>query len=101
MDATITGCDYTVKIPMSHEVDSLNVAAASAVAFWELGKKVRECFLTFFQAMFKASSKTPAFFTRHSFPKVGFHNQKISLYLSYNPLYSLFHLRHCFITIFI
>ncbi len=35
-DATITGCDYTVKIPMSHGVDSLNVAAASAVAFWEL-----------------------------------------------------------------
>ena len=33
---TIAGCDYTVKIPMSHEVDSLNVAAASAVAFWEL-----------------------------------------------------------------
>ena len=39
VDATITGCDYTVKIPMSHEVDSLNVAAASAVAFWELGKR--------------------------------------------------------------
>lgn len=38
-DATITSCDYTVKIPMSHEVDSLNVAAASAVAFWELGKR--------------------------------------------------------------
>ena len=37
--ATIADCDYTVKIPMSHEVDSLNVAAASAVAFWELGKK--------------------------------------------------------------
>ena len=35
---TIDGCDYTVKIPMSHGVDSLNVAAASAVAFWELGK---------------------------------------------------------------
>ena len=33
---TIAGCDYTVRIPMSHEVDSLNVAAASAVAFWEL-----------------------------------------------------------------
>lgn len=33
---TIAGCDYTVKIPMSHQVDSLNVAAASAVAFWEL-----------------------------------------------------------------
>ena len=35
-DATIEGCDYTVKIPMFHGVDSLNVAAASAVAFWEL-----------------------------------------------------------------
>ena len=37
MDETISGCDYTVKIPMSHGVDSLNVAAASAVAFWQLG----------------------------------------------------------------
>lgn len=36
---TITNCDYTVKIPMYHSVDSLNVAAASAVAFWELRKK--------------------------------------------------------------
>ena len=35
-EATIAGCDYTVKIPMAHGVDSLNVAAASAVAFWEL-----------------------------------------------------------------
>lgn len=35
---TIADCDYTVKIPMSHDVDSLNVAAASAVAFWQLGK---------------------------------------------------------------
>ncbi len=35
---TIAECDYTVKIPMAHGVDSLNVAAASAVAFWELGK---------------------------------------------------------------
>ena len=34
-DTTITACDYTVKIPMSHGVDSLNVAAASAVAFWQ------------------------------------------------------------------
>lgn len=34
---TIADCDYTVRIPMSHGVDSLNVAAASAVAFWELG----------------------------------------------------------------
>ena len=33
---TISACDYTVKIPMSHGVDSLNVAAASAVAFWQL-----------------------------------------------------------------
>ena len=37
MDETISNCDYTVKIPMSHGVDSLNVAAASAVAFWQLG----------------------------------------------------------------
>ena len=36
---TIFDCDYTVKIPMYHGVDSLNVAAASAVAFWELRKK--------------------------------------------------------------
>jgi tRNA G18 (ribose-2'-O)-methylase SpoU len=36
---TIDACDYTVKIPMSHGVDSLNVAAASAVAFWQLGKR--------------------------------------------------------------
>lgn len=35
-DSTIADCDYTVRIPMSHGVDSLNVAAASAVAFWEL-----------------------------------------------------------------
>ena len=35
-DKTIANCDYTVKIPMYHGVDSLNVAAASAVAFWEL-----------------------------------------------------------------
>ncbi len=33
---TIADCDYTVRIPMSHEVDSLNVAAASAVAFWQM-----------------------------------------------------------------
>jgi tRNA G18 (ribose-2'-O)-methylase SpoU len=33
---TIAACDYTVCIPMSHHVDSLNVAAASAVAFWQL-----------------------------------------------------------------
>ena len=36
---TIAGCDYTVMIPMSHGVDSLNVAAASAVALWQLGKR--------------------------------------------------------------
>lgn len=35
-DSTIAECDYTVRIPMSHGVDSLNVAAASAVAFWQL-----------------------------------------------------------------
>lgn len=38
-DSTIADCDYTVKIPMYHGVDSLNVAAASAVAFYQLGKK--------------------------------------------------------------
>lgn len=38
-DSTIAGCDYTVRIPMYHGVDSLNVAAASAVAFWQLGKR--------------------------------------------------------------
>lgn len=38
---TIAQCDYTVKIPMSHGVDSLNVAAASAVAFWQLGRQNR------------------------------------------------------------
>lgn len=38
-DKTIADCDYTVCIPMSHGVDSLNVAAASAVAFWQLGRK--------------------------------------------------------------
>lgn len=36
---TIAECDYTVRIPMSHGVDSLNVAAASAVAFWQLGRR--------------------------------------------------------------
>lgn len=36
-DRTIADCDYTVKIPMAHGVDSLNVAAAGAVAFWQLG----------------------------------------------------------------
>lgn len=38
-DRTIAACDYTVCIPMSHGVDSLNVAAASAVAFWQLRAK--------------------------------------------------------------
>jgi tRNA G18 (ribose-2'-O)-methylase SpoU len=33
---TVAHCDYTARIPMSHNVDSLNVAAASAVAFWQL-----------------------------------------------------------------
>ena len=37
--STISDCDYTVCIPMSHGVDSLNVAAASAVAFWQLGNR--------------------------------------------------------------
>ena len=37
-DTTIADCDYVVRIPMSHQVDSLNVAAASAVAFWQLGR---------------------------------------------------------------
>lgn len=36
--STISDCDYTIRIPMSHGVDSLNVAAASAVAFWQLTK---------------------------------------------------------------
>lgn len=40
-DSTIDGCDYTVKIPMYHGVDSLNVAAASAVAFYQLGRTGR------------------------------------------------------------
>ena len=38
-EKTIADCDYTVMIPMAHGVDSVNVAAASAVAFWELGKR--------------------------------------------------------------
>ncbi len=37
--STIDASDFTIKIPMFHGVDSLNVAAASAVAFWELGKR--------------------------------------------------------------
>lgn len=38
-DSTIASCDFTVRIPMSNGVDSLNVAAASAVAFWQLGNR--------------------------------------------------------------
>lgn len=38
LEKTIADSDYTVKIPMSHGVDSLNVAAASAVTFWQLCK---------------------------------------------------------------
>ena len=41
-DDTIANCDYTVRIPMSHGVDSLNVAAASAVAFYQLGTLCRK-----------------------------------------------------------
>ena len=37
---TIADCDYTVRIPMYHDVDSLNVAAASAVAFWQLRNRM-------------------------------------------------------------
>jgi len=36
---TIENCDYTVKIPMHNDVDSLNVAASAAIAFWQLGNK--------------------------------------------------------------
>ena len=39
---TIDGSDYVVKIPMAHGVDSLNVAAASAVAFWALGNRMKK-----------------------------------------------------------
>lgn len=42
--ATIAGCDYTVKIPMAHGVDSLNVAAASTVAFWQLCGPARQSY---------------------------------------------------------
>ena len=38
-ESVIQSCDYTVLIPMSHGVNSLNVAAASAVAFWQLGNR--------------------------------------------------------------
>ena len=40
-ESTISRCDYTVRIPMEHGVDSLNVAASSAVAFWELRKSMK------------------------------------------------------------
>ena len=39
---TIADADYVVRIPMSHQVDSLNVAAAAAVAFWQLRRPVME-----------------------------------------------------------
>lgn len=39
---TIADCDYTVRIPMQHGVDSLNVAAASAVAFWQLPGEIKK-----------------------------------------------------------
>lgn len=38
-DGTLAKCDYTVRIPMDHDVDSLNVAAAAAVTFWEICRK--------------------------------------------------------------
>lgn len=41
-ESTISQCDHTVKIPMLHGVDSLNVAAAAAVAFWQLRKRETE-----------------------------------------------------------
>ena len=41
-DSTIAACDHTVLIPMAHQVDSLNVAAAAAIAFWELGSSAQE-----------------------------------------------------------
>jgi tRNA G18 (ribose-2'-O)-methylase SpoU len=41
-DVTIAECDYTVKIPMYYGVDSLNVAAASAIAFYQLGNKTNK-----------------------------------------------------------
>ena len=42
-ESTIRACDYTVKIPMYHGVDSLNVGAAGAIAFWQIkkGGKIR------------------------------------------------------------
>ena len=47
-DGTISDCDYTVKIPMYHGVDSLNVAAASAVAFYQLGNKYNDTLELFY-----------------------------------------------------
>ena len=41
-DGTIADCDYVVRIPMAPGVDSLNVAAASAVAFWEISRPPNE-----------------------------------------------------------
>lgn len=40
-EETINACDYTVKIPMYHDVDSLNVANAAAISFWQLGNKTK------------------------------------------------------------
>lgn len=40
--SAVDACDYTVMIPMHHGVDSLNVAAASAVAFWQLGRRTKK-----------------------------------------------------------
>ena len=37
LDSTIEACDYTVLVPMAHQVDSLNVSVAAGIAFWELG----------------------------------------------------------------
>lgn len=41
-DRTIADCDYTVRIPMARNVDSLNASVAGAIAFWELGNKIPE-----------------------------------------------------------
>ena len=60
--STIAACDYTVRIPMKHGVDSLNVAASSAVAFWELRK--REPIVSFRAKALRAGvEETPPFGT--------------------------------------
>lgn len=51
-DETIACCDYTVIIPMYHNVDSLNVAAASSVAFWELCKTKDQCKECYYLAVY-------------------------------------------------